>query len=95
MVQPLGEAHAREHLPGELVGIGMVRELERQHHVLQRVERRQELERLEDEAEHAAAQLGAPVFVQREEIDAVQLHRTARRRVEPGEQREQRRFAGA
>jgi hypothetical protein len=45
--QALAEAYATEHLNGELLGLSILRKLERKHHVLERGERRQELERLE------------------------------------------------
>src|SRR5262245_30023534 len=63
VMQALGEADAREHLPGEPGRALLLRELERQHHVLERVQRRQQLERLEHEAEELRAQRRASVLV--------------------------------
>src|SRR5258706_1525704 len=74
MPQPLGEAHAREHFRRAVRRAPFARELQGQHHVLQRVQRRQQLERLEHEAEEARAQRRAPVLVEPEEIRAVQAH---------------------
>ncbi len=75
-----------------VVGAG---ELERQHHVLERGERGQELERLEHEAEQPLAQRGARVLVERAERLAVHVDLARGRLVEAGEQSEQRRLAGA
>ena len=55
--------------------IGRAGELERQHDVLQRRQRRQQLERLEHEAEQPLAQRGAAVLVERRQRDAVDASR--------------------
>ncbi len=95
VVQPLAQAHARKDLPCLAFGIGAIGELERQHDVLERSQRREKLERLEHEAEQATAQRRALILVQREEIDAADPHRARARRIEPGEEREERRLARA
>ena len=74
MPQPLGEAHARQHFRHPVPRARFARELQRQHHVLERVQRREQLERLEHEAEQPRAERRAPVLVEPEEIRAVELH---------------------
>src|SRR2546428_752813 len=71
----------------------MVGQLQRQHHVLEGRVAGQELERLEHEADLHCAQSCARVLVQREQIRAVDLDPAGARRVEAGENREQRRLA--
>jgi hypothetical protein len=65
MAEALRKPDARQHLLG--IGARAVApgQFQRQHDVLQRGERRQQLEGLEDEAEHGAAQRGACILVQR------------------------------
>src|SRR5712671_6565037 len=92
MPQPLGEAHALEHLRRAVRRARFARELQGQHHVLQRVQRRQQLKRLEHETEEARAQSRAPVLVEAEEIRAIQAHSTRAWRIEAREQAEKRRF---
>jgi hypothetical protein len=75
-------------------GIGGAGQFERQHHVLDGVQRGQQLEGLEDETQQAAAQDRARVFVERAEILAGQRHRAAARQVEAGQQAEQGGFPG-
>jgi acyl-CoA thioesterase-1 len=70
------------------------RKLQRQHHVFQRGQRRQQLEGLEHEPTDCRAARRA-VLVQREQVRAVDLHGAHRRRVQAGEDREQRGFARA
>jgi hypothetical protein len=75
--------------------VGAALQLERQHHVLERVEVGEELEALEHEAELLGADRGARVLVDREQVDAAELHRALARRVEPGDDRQQRALARA
>src|SRR5579872_5160394 len=63
--------------------------------VLERVQRRDQVERLEDEAEGAQAQLGEVAVSERAEVAALEEHRAARRAVERAEELQQRRLAGA
>src|SRR5258706_106076 len=56
---------------------------------------RQKLERREDEPHRPAAQLRARILVEPEQVLPVELDRAAARRVEAGEDREQRRLARA
>src|SRR6185312_16338234 len=74
---------------------GAPRELERQHRVFQRRERRQELERLENEAHHLAAQARAPVLVEGEEVLTRDPGLPRGRNVEAGEQSQQCGLPGA
>ena len=53
------------------------------------------MEELEDEADLLAAQLRERVLVEPRDVDAVDQDRARRRRVEPGDQAEQRRLAAA
>src|SRR3954454_6375890 len=97
--RPVGEAVAQADGVDELVEPLRVRPLagdrQRQHDVLARVEDRQEVERLEDEADALAAQLGEPAVVERGDLDAVQDDRPGGRAVEAGEDVHQRRLARA
>src|SRR5258707_2729577 len=95
MPQPLRETHPREHFRRPVRRARFARELEGQHHVLQRVQRRQQLERLEHEAEQPRAERRAPVLVEPEEIRAVQPYRGRARRIEAREQPEKGRVSGA
>ena len=65
-------------------------ELIRQQHVLERGERGDELVGLEDEADGSAAHLRELVFGQIADGSAVEVHLAAGRRVQPGEQAQQR-----
>jgi hypothetical protein len=89
VAQPLAQADAAQHLGGQCPGVGAALELERQHHVLERIEIIEQLEALEDEADLGGAHGGTLVLADREQVDAVEPHRAGGRRVEPGDQREQ------
>ena len=91
--QACREPDAREPLagaPGSVVGAG---KLERQHDVFQRSERRQQLERLEHEAEPASPQRRARVLGQAIERGVAEPYFARAGPVEAGEQTEQRRLA--
>src|SRR6266568_33240 len=94
MPQALSEPHARKHSRRQIRRARITRELQRQHHVLERVQRREQLERLEYEAEQPRAERRAPVLVQAEEIRAVEPHPARARRIQAGEKPEERRFSG-
>src|SRR5207253_2966456 len=68
---------------------------EREHHVLEDGELRQEEVELEDEAELVQAQLRAIVVVERADVDAVDEDLALRRAIERAEQVEERALAGA
>ena len=70
-------------------------ELERQHDVFQRVERRHEVKRLKHEADALGADARAPVLVQLAEIRAVEFDISLRWQVEPCQQGQQGRLAGS
>jgi hypothetical protein len=67
--------------------------LERQHHVLERGERGNQVEGLEDEADALRPQACAAVLVKLREILAIEQHTPAAGHVETREQRQQRRLA--
>src|ERR1700722_3354489 len=64
-------------------GIGPSRELERQHDILQRCQRRNEVERLEDEADTLRPQARPAVLIELSEIRSFQEHTTRSRQIEP------------
>jgi hypothetical protein len=68
---------------------------ERQQDVLFGVEHRQQVERLEDEADLVATQVRQPLVVEVREVDAVEQDGAGRRPIEPGEDVHQRRLARA
>jgi hypothetical protein len=70
MTESLRQADAREHLLGVGARPAAAGQFQRQHDVFQGAERRQQLEGLEDEAQHGAAQGGACILVQAEQIAA-------------------------
>src|SRR3989441_2723463 len=76
MPQPLGETHALEHFRGPVRCGRLARELEGQHHVLQGIQRREQLERLEYESKQPRPERRPPVLVQTEEIRAIEPHLT-------------------
>ena len=71
---PFAEADALEHLGRQRTRIDPPLQLERQHHVLERIQVGQQLEALENEAD-LAARTAARVFADREQVDAVEPHR--------------------
>ncbi len=71
------------------------RNFHRHHHVLERGQRRHQVEELEDEADLLPAQPGQPVLVERRDVGAVDHDPPGRRRVEAGNQAEQRRLPAA
>ena len=89
-----GEPHLAQRYLGAFARVGSALQFQRQHDVFQRIQRGQQLERLEHEARRRAAQPRAPVLVQREQVVAVEQHAAAARHVQPGEQAEQGGFAG-
>jgi hypothetical protein len=70
VAQALAQADPLQHLGGRGPGVGAALELERQHHVLERVEVGEQLEALEHEADLLGADRGAGVLVDREQVDA-------------------------
>ena len=94
VAEALAKLHARENLARFVLRVLPPCKLERQHDILQRRQRRQQLERLEHESDRTAAQLRALILVECEEIRAVDVNAARGGRVQPCEDREQRRLAG-
>jgi hypothetical protein len=97
--EPLSESNALEHARCRLqrgfaaAAAGMARQFERQQHVLERVQVRQQLERLEYETNLLRPHARAAVFIERKQVVAEEVDRAPRRNVEAGQQSKQRRFA--
>src|SRR5690606_31869368 len=90
MVEPIAEPDAAEQLRGASRDVPPVAaQLERHLHVLTRGQRRDQLERLEHEADRRPAKPGALVLGERRQVGAGDLDRSASGRVEPGEEAEQ------
>ncbi len=85
MAEPVAQAHPLEHRPRLNLGVALLGKLERQHDVLEGGQRREQLERLEDETDQTLAQRGAPVLIQRKELDAIQAHAAPRCRIQSRE----------
>jgi hypothetical protein len=88
----LAEADAIEPDARTRLGVGRTGELERQHDVLQRGQRRQELERLEHESEETLSQRCACVLVESRQRLAVDVHLAGGRTIETRQEAEQRRL---
>src|SRR5690606_3719220 len=95
MIEPAAQAHALEQRRGPRRDVAVAAQLERHLYVLERGQRRQELERLKDEADVIAPETGPLVLGQRREIGAVDRDRAAARRVEAREEPEKRCLAAA
>jgi hypothetical protein len=93
VVAPLAQPHALEQRVDVLRPRLRARNRERQRDVLLSRQRRQQVERLEDEADLAAAQLGQPAIPHRGDLLAAHVHGAGARAVKPGEQMHQRRLA--
>ncbi len=93
MIDRYKAADAFEHHRCQLGRVANAGQFQRQHHVLQRIQCRQQLERLKHEAEQLRAQRGAAIFIQSEQVRAVQMHAAGAGRIQPGEQPQQRRFS--
>ena len=74
VAQPLAQADAAQHLGRQRPRVGAALQLERQHHVLERVQVAEQLEALEHEADLGGAHRGARVLVDREQVDAGEPH---------------------
>ncbi|MNL15893.1 hypothetical protein D3C87_1369060 [compost metagenome] len=94
--EALAQAYALEHFRGAFAhAVGLAAQLERQHHVFERGQVAHQLERLEHEAHVPATQRGALVFIEREQVLAVQPHRTRAGQVQARQQPQQRGFSRA
>ena len=90
----LAEPDLPDQGPGRLPGVLLPGEFERQHDVLERVQRRHQVKRLEHESNVLGSQHGPSVLIQRRQVDAVQADLPGTREVEARKQRQQRGFAG-
>jgi len=95
VVEPLAEADLPQQLRRFAGAAAFSAELQRHQHVLDRGQRRDQLEALEDEADQLVAQGGAGVLVHRFQGVAVEEHRAGSRVVEPGAKAEQGGLAAA
>src|SRR6185436_3354808 len=97
MMQAVFELDQREQLARAFVDLlpRPAAQVQRQPHVLQRAQRRQQVEELEDEADLVAADAGQLVVAEAGERLAVDAHLAGGRAIEPADQVQQRRFAGA
>ena len=93
VAQALRQADARQHVARRLAGVAPAGQLQRQHHVFKRGQVAEQLKALEHEADLACAQRGAGVFADGKQVFAVDAHRAARGRVEPGDDGQQRALA--
>ena len=93
MVHAIPQSHAREQLDRARGGAAFAAELEWHLHVLQRRERWNELNALEDEPNFLATKASALILGQAPEIDTVEDHRAAGGGIESGQQSEQRGLA--
>ena len=93
MAPALAETHAVDDGAGGAARIAVARQFQRQHDILEGVQRRHEVKRLEHEADAFRTHAGAPVLVELAEVHTVQHDITLGRQVQPGEQRQQRRLA--
>lgn len=89
VAQALAEADSLEQFSGALASVGAAFQLQGQHHVLQRIEAVEQLERLEYEAYMGRADARPLVLVEVAEGVPGETHLAAAGLVEPGEQAEQ------
>ena len=89
------EAHAPQRFRGGRARVAPARELQRQHHVFERRERRHQVEGLEHEADAFGAQARAAIFVERRQVGAREGDASGSGRIEARQQRQQRGFARA
>ncbi len=96
MIEALPETHSTEQRLGVSAHLrAATSELERNQHVLQRSQRREEVEGLEDETDLFRPELRPPVLGEREDVFTVQDDTAGRGLVEAGQQTEQRGLAAA
>src|SRR5687768_4805803 len=93
MMRAPGQLDVFEELSCARRGVAAARDFERRHDVLQSGHRGDEVERLEDEAELAAAQARERVLGHARDVLAVDEDAPRGRRVEPRDEAEQRRLA--
>ncbi len=75
--------------------MAVVAQFKRQHDIFQRIQMRQQLERLKYETQLCFTQSGPTIFVERKNIHAIQLDRALGRHIKASKQAQQRRLARA
>ena len=95
MVEPVGQADASKELASTVAGAALAAELERDLHVLECGERRDELKALKDEPDFFPAKSSAVVLGHCREVGTVEEHLSVRRGIQPGEEAEERRLSTA
>ena len=95
VIESLPQPHPREQGAGVVRMARRASELERHEHVLQRCERRDELEILKHESDGLVAHACAAILIQPAELAAGELHAAGRGLVEAGAEAEQRGLATA
>src|SRR5258705_89172 len=95
MPQPLLEAHASQQRRRPMTGVvdGLARDAHRHLDVLERVEFRQQVMELKDEADVAVPELDEGGVVHRREFELLDPNRSAIDAIEPAERMQQRAFA--
>src|SRR5262249_29730181 len=93
MMRPVTQADFVEQRPRAAAGLGDAHDLHRREDVFVGRERGDQVERLKDEADQPAAQLGQFVLGHSGDLAPAQTDAARSRRVESGDQAEQRRFA--
>ncbi len=89
VVEPFGQAHPFQPVPGACLGISHPSQIERQHDVFQGRQRGQQLKRLEDEADPALPARGQFILGERTHGFAMPAHPAAVGTVQTGQQAEQ------
>ena len=95
VTQSLGQPHAGEHLGGGGAGVAPIRQLQRQHDIFQGREVAQQLKALKYKTQFLSPQGSAGVFVDGEDILPCQSHSATAGCVQPGDDGQERAFAGA
>jgi len=93
MIEAMAQPDRGQFRLGAVPGIPRPGQFHRHRDILARGHRRQEVEGLEDDADPAAARAGQRILVERTEIEPGDHDLSAARPLQPGQHREQRRFA--
>src|SRR5215510_7498847 len=93
MMRPVAQADFVEQRPRAVACLGYAHDLHRSEDVFVGRERGDQMERLKNEADQPAAQLGQLVLTHSGDLALAQTDAARSRRVESGDQAEQRRFA--
>ena len=95
VVEAIAESDALQHVTRAFDRMILATQLERNLHVFDRGECRDQLKALKDEAHLLAAQAGARILVERCQLGAIEVHCPSRRRIKTREQSEQRCLAAS